>query len=358
MKTKFYSKLLLLLVTAITIVSCKQGNKSGADTSKDEESTNQVIKVTLDNYVQAETDWNLLEQMKSTPINQWLHKPPVTMKNQTIIRSNADVVYSLAAVDVSQGATFSIPQRENGAMQLMQLIDENHYTKAVVFAGESITLTSKDLSTGNYVYILARTRISDDLEETKSAQSNMVIDAKSAIPYNAKGFNEEEVTTLRNKLIKEVTGGEFSIDASKGFGKDEAEVDQGNYLHCAAMGWGGLPPKYAQYTALILGQGSGEANQTLTFQKPDLDYEKGGFFSITTYNSEFWISEENFYISMDRMKDNGDGTVTVEFNSNTSYSVTVTEGWNATLRQYLPKDWTESVKETNEFMTIPIEKKK
>ncbi|WP_420579928.1 DUF1254 domain-containing protein [Reichenbachiella sp.] len=351
-------RLFAALLLYVILCSCNQQQKSKtAESEKIEKGESTTKKVTLENYVLAETDWNFLEQMKTTPINQWLHKPPVTMENQTIIRSNADVVYSLAAVDVSEGATFSIPERQNGAMQLMQLIDENHYTRAVIFAGESITLTPKDLSTGNYIYILARTRISDDLEETKTAQASMVIDAKSAKPYTAKGFNDEEVTTLRNKLIKEVTSGEFSIDASKGFGKDETEVDTGNYLHCAAMGWGGLPPRYAQYTAMILGQGSDDANQTLTFPKPDLDYDKGGFFSITTYNSESWIDQENFYISMDRMRDNGDGTVTVDFNSDTPYSVTVSKGWNATLRQYLPKDWKKTVQSTNDFMTIPIERK-
>ncbi|GGF39826.1 hypothetical protein GCM10011339_30440 [Echinicola rosea] len=123
------------------------------------------------------------------------------------------------------------------------------------------------------------------------------------------------------------------------------------------MGWGGLPPKYAQYTALIKGQGAGEKNQTLTFPKPDLDYEKGGFFSITTYNSESWIGEENFYISMDRMKDNGDGTMTVDFNSDTPYSVTVSEGWNGTLRLYLPVDAEKTIEEINHFVNIPITKK-
>ena len=343
--------ILLGAIMLITLYGCK--NKKSEKTTTDKVDT----KVTLANYVQAETDWNFLEQMETTPINEWLHKPPVTQENQTIIRSNADVVYSLAAVDVSEGATFSIPERKNGYMQLMQLIDENHYTRAVVFAGDSITLTPENLTAGNYVYILARTRISDDLEETKAAQASMVIDAKSSVPYKGKGFKEDEVISLRNKLIEEVTSGEFSIDASKGFGEEPSDVDEGNYLHCAAMGWGGLPPKYAQYTAMILGQGSGEPNQTITFPKPDLDYENGGFFSITTYNSESWISEENFYIGMERMKDNGDGTVTVDFNSDTPYSVTVSEGWNGTLRQYLPKDWKKTVEATNHFMTIPIDKK-
>ena len=216
MKTKFYSKLLLLLVTSITIVSCKQGSKSGADTSTVEEITNQLTKVTLDNYVQAETDWNFLEQMKSTPINQWLHKPPVTMENQTIIRSNADVVYSLAAVDVSKGATFSIPKRENGAMQLMQLIDENHFTKAVVFAGESVTLAPKDLSSGNYIYILARTRISDDFKETKQAQeSEPTEEAQSAEAQQLAEQLAKETEQKHQQLLNKVTDDPYMLLRNK-----------------------------------------------------------------------------------------------------------------------------------------------
>ncbi len=313
--------------------------------------------VTKENYVQAETDWNFNEQQSTTPINKWLHKEPVTKENQTIIRSNADVVYSLAAVDVSKGATFSIPERKNGYLQLMQLIDENHITAKVVFAGESVTLTPENLTEGTYVYILARTRISDDLDETKKAQASMVIDAKAAVPYKAKGFDAEEVEKFRNKLIQDVTEGRFTIDASKGFGEKKEDLDAGNYLYCAAMGWGGLPPKYAQYSAMIKGQGSDAKNQTLTFPKPKLDFEKGGFFSITTYNSESWIGEENFYIGMDRMKDNGDGTMTVDFNSDAPYSVDVAKGWNGTLRMYLPLNEKESVKAMNHFMTIPIKNK-
>ncbi|MDX1351003.1 MAG: hypothetical protein R3279_12175 [Putridiphycobacter sp.] len=354
MKKLFYLILLILIFTA-----CKDSKKTETSTTEASmEETSEQLAVTEDNYVQAETDWNFNIQQKAKPINTWLHKEPVTMKNQTIIRSNADVVYSLALVDVSEGATFTIPKRDNGALQMMQLIDENHFTRKVVFAGESATLTPKDLTSGNYVYILARTRISDDLEETKQAQKNMIIDAKSARPYQGKGYKSDDVEAFRNKLIKDVTVDHLEILGAKGFGEKPSDVDQVNYLHCAAMGWGGLPAKYAQYTALIKGQGSDAKNQTITFKKPDLDYENGGFFSITTYNSESWIGEENFYIGMDRMKDNGDGTVTVDFNSDTPYSVTVSEGWNGTLRLYLPNSAEETIDYINNFVTVPITEKK
>ena len=60
---------------------------------------------------------------------------------------------------------------------------------------------------------------------------------------------------------------------------------------------------------------------------------------------------------MDRMKDNGDGTMTVDFNSDTPHSVTVSKGWNATLRMYLPVDEKKSVEAMNHFLTIPVKKK-
>ena len=85
----------------------------------------------------------------------------VTEENQTIIRSNADVVYSLALVNVSEGATLSIPERSSGALQLIHYMDGNHLTHGVIYAGESVTITADDLTGGDYVYILARTQISD-----------------------------------------------------------------------------------------------------------------------------------------------------------------------------------------------------
>lgn len=312
------------------------------------------IPVTLDNYVQAETDWNFAGQQAQAEINSWTHNDAVTMETQTIIRSNADVVYSLALVDVSEGVTFSIPKRENGALQLIHYIDENHLTHGVVYAGQSVHVTPGDLTGGEYVYILARTKISDDLEETKAAQRSMVIDAKAARPYISKGFNAEEVEAFRNGLINEVTSGQATPDGSRGFGATLADVDISDYRYGAALGWGGLPPQHAQYTAFVLGQGSDASCQTITIPKPRLDYENGGFFSLTTYNAESWIGSDNFHIGHDRMKDNGDGTLTIDFNCDTPHSVTVSDGWNGTFRLYKPLDVDETIAAVNHLMTINI----
>lgn len=317
--------------------------------------------VTPENYVAAETDWNFAGQQAQAPINTWTHNDPVSKDSQTIIRSNADVVYSLALVDVSAGATLSIPERENGALQLVHYMDENHLTHGVIYAGESVTLTPNDLTSGEYIYILARTRISDDMAETRAAQRSMVIDAKSARPYQPKGFDAAEVEAFREKLITELFSGEAfgedALDASRAFGTTFDDVDYKDYYYAAAAGWGGLPPQHAQYTAFVAGQGSAAKCQTITFPKPNLDYENGGFFSLTTYNAESWIVEDNFYIGHKRMLDNGDGTMTIDFNCDTPHSVTVSEGWNGTFRFYKPVDVNETVDFVNHLLTIDIEMK-
>lgn len=317
----------------------------------------QAEPVTPDNYVVAETDWNFAGQQAKAPINTWIHNDRVTEENQTIIRSNADVVYSLALVDVSEGATLSIPERPNGALQLIHYMDENHLTHGVIYAGESVTITPDDLTGGSYIYILARTKISDDMEETRAAQRAMVIDAKSARPYESKGFDPKEVEAFRERLIGEVYSGKATLDGFSAFGATLDDVVYNDYYYGAAVGWGGLPPQHAQYTASVKGQGSADKCQTITFPKPNLDYDNGGFFSLTTYNAESWIEGDNFYIGHERMKDNGDGTMTIDFNCDTPHSVTVGEGWNGTFRLYKPIDVEETKKAVDHLMTIDIRQK-
>jgi hypothetical protein len=313
--------------------------------------------VTAENYVQAETDWNFALQQAQAQINTWTHNDRVTEENQTIIRSNADVMYSLGLVDVSEGATLSIPERPSGALQLIHYMDENHLTHGVIYAGESVSVTPDDLTGGNYIYILARTQISDDMEESKAAQRSMVINASSAKPYQPKGFDPDEVIAFREKLISEVTSGAVTVDPAKSVGATLGDVDYQSYYYAAAMGWGLLPPQHAQYTAFVNGQGSDVECQTITFPKPNLDYENGGFFSLTTYNADSWIEGDNFYIGHKRMKENDDGTMTIDFNCDTPYSVTVGKGWNGSFRLYKALDVQETMDAVNHLMTIEIESK-
>lgn len=145
-------------------------------------STADTPEVTMENYVEAETDWYFAGVQKNTAVNQWIHDAPVSIDNQQVIRSNRDVVYSIAIVDVSKGATFTVPNSEH--YQIIHLMDEQHLSHRVVSRGESQTISADDIN-GEYVYLLARTKIAGD--DTAERQAQLKIEANAQRPYVSKG---------------------------------------------------------------------------------------------------------------------------------------------------------------------------
>lgn len=347
MKKLFTLPLMILLLTAI---GCK------SDKSKDKESTLDKVKaeniITKENYVVAETDWNFTKQQKQQTVNTFTHNPPVSIENQDIIRSNRDVMYSLAVVDVSEGATLSVPERD--AFQIIHVMDENHLSHFVIRAGESRTITTDDISGGNHVYLLARTKITEDMQESLSAQRAMIIEANSSKPYSSKGFNEEELIKFRNSLTAEFIAGNVNIIEHKSFCETMDDVDPTSYLYAAAVGWGGLPSHTAQYLPTVNGQGE-TMPQKYVIPKPDLDWGNGGFFSLTTYDSDGWIVEDNFYIDHNQMEDNGENFIIYLNDPQKENSITVQEGWTGVFRFYLPKNELEFIDFIDSIRDIKVE---
>jgi len=323
----------------------------------DEANRAAIGKVNWDNYVVAETDWYFNGVQKKAGVNTWMHDDPVSKDNQQVIRSNRDVVYSIAIVDVREGATFSVPPAgpDNDAFQIIHIMDENHLLHKVVRRGESVTLKATDLTTGTHVYLLSRTKDNGNYEDTKRRQTRLKFVAKSNKPYQAKGFAEKDVLAYRDQLVANVMTGKTTAAGLDGFGATLNDIKDNDYKHAAAVGWGGLPASTAQYLPAIMGQGS-TACKTWTVPNPDLDYKnRGGYWSITAYSAQGWIETDKFYLPGEKMQDNGNGTSTAYFNCpDVVNSLKVTEGWTAVVRFYEPVDVQESLKYLDKLGTIPL----
>lgn len=292
------------------------------------------MEVTRENYVEAETDRYLAEQQAKAGVNVFSHNPPVDRFNQIVIRSNRDVMYSTAVVDVSAGAEFSVP--DTGRFQIIHVIDEFHLTHRVIPSGCTAAITTSDLTGGSYVYLLARTQIGDDLDAAVAAQHGLRIDAASARPYESKGWAESDVVAMRESLVADFASGRATIKEHLAFGATMADVEPVSYLHAAAVGWGGLPPTTAQYLPKFAGGGSA-APQRLSIPKPDIEWDRHAFFSLTTYDAAGWIVEDDFYIDHRRMRDDGE-TYTLFLNvPDEPASISVQDGWTGVLRFYLPR---------------------
>ncbi|WP_198419074.1 DUF1254 domain-containing protein [Motilimonas pumila] len=201
-----------------------------------------AAEVSKDNYVEAETDWYFAGVQAKLGVNTWMHDAPVSIDNQQVIRSNRDVAYSIAIVDVSKGATFTVP--ESGHYQIIHIMDEQHLSHQVVSRGESLTITADDIN-GEYVHMLARTKIAGD--DTAERQQQLSIEANSARPYPSKGYAEAEVTALRQKLVTEFVASKAKILEHMSFVKDIEQADPTSYLYATAVGHGGLLTKRNTY---------------------------------------------------------------------------------------------------------------
>ena len=129
----------------------------------------------------------------------------------------------------------------------------------------------------------------------------------------------------------------MGVDASRGFGIKE-HVDPLQHIVAAASGWGGLPEKNAFYEIEVPEKNDGTPH-TITVKDVPVD----AFWSITVYNSEGYIEENDLKVySYNNVtaKANEDGSITVNFGGCTDGRINclpITKGWNYAARMYEPR---------------------
>jgi hypothetical protein len=295
-------------------------------------------------YKVSETDFNIKRSLAKAGINEWAHQSSINnVKTQQVIRENQDVIYSSAVVDVRDGATFSVPPSKT--YHIIEVIDQQNYIVDVVYPGKSLTVTPDNLTYGNYVYLNMRIRTLPDseggVEATRKLQQMAKIVAKSAVPYATPNIviDQSKMEAIRMAMIKDVQAGKLP-DTSKSQG-GPYQTNPQDHLYATAYGWGGLSVEHAAYAPI--------ANQTeikegkclpssITFTPPEIDYDRGGFWSITTYNSDGWLAKDKAAISNSEAIPNKDGSYTIRFNSPGSpNNIETPTPFTALLRVYVPK---------------------
>jgi len=310
--------------------------------------------VTMDNVVRAETaKYFAAETIESGP-NKFRHeRKGIDLKNQTVIRSNFDLIYSYAVYDISGGITISVPKYD--LLQLVHVFDENHVTIGVVYPGQTLKLSQKDVSFGNHVYLFMRTQPrSDDekgMQEMRRRQDSVVVQAGSAKPYvSPVKYDIASFNKLRGDLIRRaVTEGVIE----QGFVDNIKDIKTPQYQMINLAGWGGLPAKHAFYFVVLPGDDAARngAPSSVTFRRPDLQYDRAGYWSLTIYDEKGWVVTDPFHINSRTAKPNADGTITLNFNSPGKINnINVPKNWNSLFRAYLPRSVDSIVKYRNDFL--------
>ena len=295
------------------------------------------LKVDVDNFARAETHRMFADlQRNAGGVNRFAHnRKPASVDEQTVIRMNRDTLYSFAIVDLSAGATLTVPDAGRRYLSVMA-VDEDHYVNRVLHDPGRYDLSVEELGS-RYVAIAVRTLVDprdpDDVEAVAAVQDQLRIDAVAGEPFELPEYDGASFDRTRTALLA-LASDMTSFERS--FGRKE-NVDPVHHVIGAAAGWGGLPDAEATYVGVSPGLPVGEYELTVG------DVPVDGFWSISVYNADgFFEPNESGAYSVNNITaaHNPDGTVTVRFGGDGDpkrNSLPITEGWNYLVRLYRPR---------------------
>jgi hypothetical protein len=300
------------------------------------------VPVDMFNIVRAETAKYFAEETIISGGNTMRHeRKGIDLKNQTVIRSNFDMIYSYGVYDASDGLEIMIPDYD--LYHIVQVFDENHVTLAVVYPGQTVKISMDDLTYGDHVYLFMRTqrRSMDEkgLKELNRRQDAVIIKNGSTKPYVSEvKYDPDSFNKLRKYLI-----GPYGIKTAiihEGFIDDLENIVFPHYQMVNLGGWAGLPAKHAFYFVVVPGDDAAKQGQpsSMTFRNPPVQYDKKGYWSLTVYNEQGWVVTDRFNMNTMKAKPNKDGSFTLHFNTPGAINnIEVPENWNALFRCYLPE---------------------
>ncbi len=292
--------------------------------------------VNVDNFARAETDrmFAALQQQGGGVNVLHHHRAPESLDEQPVIRQNRDTLYSSAIVDISGGATLTLPDSDGRYLSVM-VVNEDHYINRILHEPGTYELTTDEYDT-DYVLVAARTLVDPndpaDVAAVNALQDQMLLEAASARTFVLPDYDATSLDTTRGALLT-LSRGLPRYDRS--FGRKE-DVDAVRHLVGTASGWGGLPEQEAFY--LNVEPGLPVGSYELRVGEVPVD----AFWSISVYNRDGYfeqVGDAGVSINSVTAVRDADGSITVRFGGagDAPNTLGIMDGWNYAVRLYQPR---------------------
>jgi hypothetical protein len=268
--------------------------------------------VTHSSYPTDETSRQILLNQSAAGVNRLIHKRKLTpTDDQPVVRMNRDTYYSTAVVDVSKGATISLPDIPEGKYISVQPVTEDHRIQPMSYGPGTYELATH---TGTHMVVIVRLDATFTEEEAARYQDQVVISANSDKLFSAEPVEPESFRQVENELKAKtpmLVARDGLLALRGGF---TAPTDESRGLHdidkyqiMAAGGWGGAQWKDNIYE--VSGSYPSDACHQATFEDPAND----AFWSFTVYDKAGFMFNDVANVSSDTATPNADGTYTVSF---------------------------------------------
>lgn len=300
------------------------------------------VPVTVDNFVRAESDLYFGRIVKDGALGKFVHnREPTPIDKQTVVRMNRDTLYSSAVFDLDAGpVSISLPNPQARFLS-MQIINEDHYTFAVIYNPGRHTLTREEIGTR---YVLAAVRIMvdpglpGDLDQVRKLQDAIRVEQAAPGTFEIPQYDSASQKKVRDALAVLAS---TIPDYKRAFGTRD-RVDPVRHLIGTAAAWGGNPDADAIYLNATPERNDGKSVYTLTVSKVPVE----AFWSISVYNREGYFEKnaaDAYTINNLTAKKPPDGSITIQFGGcdgsipATVNCLPITPGWSYVVRLYRPR---------------------
>ena len=143
----------------------------------------EIQKVTVFNFVRAETDMTADRYVKQGAFGKFLHiRQPVPIDRQDVIRMNRDTLYSAAIFDLTEPVTITKPD-SGDRFQSMLIINQDHSIFPAEHGSGEFTYTKVGIGT-RYMIIAIRTFVNPndpkDIEAAHALQNQLSFEQADA----------------------------------------------------------------------------------------------------------------------------------------------------------------------------------
>ena len=292
--------------------------------------------VNVDNFDKAQTSFEYDGIIKLAQGINKIHSNRTTtpIDKQNVIRMNRDTLYSLGVINISKGATVTLPDTGKRYMSLM-VINNDGYVNEVFYGGGSYQLSMDKFDTpfvGVVIRTLANPEDAADLAIAHKLQDQIKVTAGADEPFVLPNYDKASYRATFEPILQLAKGLKRYTQT---FGS-KAEVNPVHFMIGTASAWGGLPDKDAQYI---------NVEPNLTVGKYELtvkDVPVKGFWSISLYNAKGYFQKNDlsaYSLNNLTAKPNSDGSYTVRFGGctkTTENCLPIMDGWNYAVRMYEP----------------------